>query len=300
MSSLYRIAAVLIGLVLCSSVQAQEIPPPPFENQPAPNVRLEQDRGTGAQGSRSKQTDALQLLPAIEGIESAIRDLKPKEDKERKGRQEQREISGLNAQQEMAVSAKRVFWTSAATVGLTLIGVVLIWRTLRHTRTAAIAARDAVDEAWRATEAAEKTLAVTQKTRQHELRAYVVVSKAEPVRAENHVIGVYGVLKNTGQTPAYNMKMIINTGPEDVEPPIPSFTGDAHGVLGAGIQARTAAIELAHLRAEPRKLIQVAYAYEDIFGQTYIGTAIFRPEFDGREVSFAHVRASEEPQGDNR
>ncbi len=52
----------------------------------------------------------------------------------------------------MAAWARNLFWASIVDVLLTIAGVVLIWRTLVHTKTAAVAANAAVDVAKSANE----------------------------------------------------------------------------------------------------------------------------------------------------
>jgi hypothetical protein len=62
----------------------------------------------------------------------------------------------LAAQENMAFWAMGMFWTAVASVLLTSLGVVLIWRTLIYTRKAANAASDTVAEARKATKAARQ------------------------------------------------------------------------------------------------------------------------------------------------
>jgi len=99
----------------------------------------------------------LDLLPAIKGIEAAIRESIPEVDQDERKRQEDREIADLRAQQKMALWAERMFWAVVASNFLTCVGLYLLWRTLRYTKEAAIAAKESVAEARQATQIADKT-----------------------------------------------------------------------------------------------------------------------------------------------
>ena len=59
----------------------------------------------------------------------------------------------------MALWAMLMFFASTASVVVTVVGVVLIWRTLHHTRRAADYAKDMVDKSKLATQAAEAAVA---------------------------------------------------------------------------------------------------------------------------------------------
>ena len=65
---------------------------------------------------------------------------------DRSYREEWRSERDLEAQQDMARWAMLMFFASAASVVVTIVGLLLIWRTLHHTRRAADYARAMVDE----------------------------------------------------------------------------------------------------------------------------------------------------------
>jgi hypothetical protein len=114
-----------------------------------------------------------------------------------------RDCRDLAAQERMA-------WAALGHLALTAIGVVLIRRTLIHTRRAADAAQAAVNEAKAATGAAKETVAVTQQTAERQLRTHVVVDNV--LFTERGVEGASTAvikLRNGGQTPAYKVRSSI-------------------------------------------------------------------------------------------
>ena len=116
----------------------------------------------GKQNTAPEQDDAARLLPALHGIESAIRDLIADEDQVSSERQEQRDIADLQAQKEMALWAKYMLWVTGAGAFLTGVGIILIWRTLHYTRIAAVQAGEAVIEARKTTAAAIEATAAAK------------------------------------------------------------------------------------------------------------------------------------------
>jgi ribosomal protein L7/L12 len=117
---------------------------------------------------------------------------------------EQREELELIAQQEMS---RWAFFTMLATFSglfITGLGVWFVKHTLDATRAA-------VDEAIKATEAANAAVAVTSDTAERQLRAYVTVIKA---RISGYAVGAYPecmiTLKNTGQTPARRLRVNLS------------------------------------------------------------------------------------------
>jgi hypothetical protein len=138
----------------------------------------------------------------------------------------------LHAQEQMAKWAKYMLYIAGGEIIVTLTGVVLVLFTLIYTRDAARAARDAVDETRRIGEA--------------QTRAYVSIEGSEVSNFGNGVRpSVTTVIKNTGQTPAYDLKVhtMIGIGPlpypggalPDMPPPDP--LGSTSN-LGPGVQRR--------------------------------------------------------------
>jgi hypothetical protein len=165
-------AAIALGLIVTlPGALAQEATQPALKSQPIPGERQEESSSADQQDATLKQESAPDLLPGIQGIESAIRDLIAEEDKIARQRQEEREISDLQAQEDMAFWAMWMFFATLATVFLTAIGVLLIWRTLFYTRRA-------VEEAEKGTSAALDAVAVTRDVGQAQIRCYIHVMEA--------------------------------------------------------------------------------------------------------------------------
>lgn len=110
----------------------------PSLEQATPQAR--QQTGT----SNNNQNPASPITTALQQIETALRDLvtaqtRPEEDK----RKEQREIETLYAQKDQVSWAKYMFFATFGSIVLSVIGFLLLWRTLHHTRRSADAAHDA-------------------------------------------------------------------------------------------------------------------------------------------------------------
>jgi hypothetical protein len=124
-------------------------------------------------------------------------------DHETFSREVQRSEDDLRAQQEMACWARNMFLTAIAQTLLSVLGVILIYRTLRATR-------DAVDEARAATKAAEDAVDVTRETAQRQLRAYVFVDNVLVTDdGENGSSHALLKLRNTSTTPAYKVRSSV-------------------------------------------------------------------------------------------
>ncbi|MCO5082280.1 MAG: hypothetical protein M9955_11555 [Rhizobiaceae bacterium] len=152
---------IVAFIALISSAGAQETQQPATNGQP----EAASDQSTAAaarDGNPAPEPGyAERFLTAVERIEPAIRELIAEEDKVTADAERERDDADLRAQQSMAVWAFWMFVASALSVVLTGVGVVLIWRTLLHTRDAAIHAGAAVLEAKNATKAAQDAVDVT-------------------------------------------------------------------------------------------------------------------------------------------
>lgn len=138
--------AVAFGLI-ASLGQAQENVVPSLENDPVGTAGYSESAEGADDQSECEQADGFDYAPALTLIEGAIRDLVADVDHVEAQRQQENEERDLQAQEDMAYWAKLMFWASAVTVGLTFIALVAIIRTLKHTKTAAEAAVDMVEEA---------------------------------------------------------------------------------------------------------------------------------------------------------
>ena len=177
----YWLPAIGFGVALNFGVLAQEATVPPAERKPVPPSSEEKAPVTDKDTGRAERETSPDIVPKLQDIERAVRDLKIEEGgltpdptptlqnierairelKEEKTeteiqRQNDRETRNLDAQETIAYWAGRMFWATIATVLLTFGALITIIRTLRHTRRAADYAKDMATEAQAATEAATK------------------------------------------------------------------------------------------------------------------------------------------------
>jgi hypothetical protein len=185
-----HIAAVGIVLAGCLGVA---------EGQPIGNDTKGKSSASKIQDKPQTDKSLLTLDTLQNQIKDFTRALVTAIDKPKSADEEERAKRDLKAQEEMAFWAKLMFFAAGVEACLTGIGVFLVWRTLLHTKRAADAAQDAVSEASAATASAAETA-------KRQLRAYVF---AENVRIHEvkigHIPKVTIVVKNTGQTPAYDL-----------------------------------------------------------------------------------------------
>jgi len=224
MSKRGSVFAITFGLIVSAS---SALPQTVVENEPREekDASESQDTGTNQQGRPIIPTSAL------EGIESAIRDLMAEEDKIERARQQQREIRDLSAQEGMALWAKRMFLATFATVLLTFAALAAIIRTLHHTRRAAGYTRDILVEAKKTTSLAMDTINVTESVAMAQLRPWLLGKGVE----SSDVVDTSGgesisalefapVWYNFGQSPAINVGLWCHylLVPRDSE--VPKFT----------------------------------------------------------------------------
>lgn len=220
-----------IGL-LSYEVGAQELDEASLEGEPVTAPQRGKIQNSGHYGAGGQTKPAPDPTPALQGIQSAIRDLIAAIHEQQDPGQPQREIADLQAQQNMSRWAKPMFWAAAASVVVTFGGLLLIWRTLHHTRRAADytkgmleqarkttkaaiastkAAEAAAGQASRANQAAldavyEAKIAniLQEKSAKRQLRAYVLADGAMFLEHPENNLWVGVFFKNTGQTPAWN------------------------------------------------------------------------------------------------
>ncbi|PIL14304.1 hypothetical protein P775_26735 [Puniceibacterium antarcticum] len=194
------IIAIAFGLIACLGA-AQEQPTP--KDQPG-----QSESATNAgDGGQENQYKTIELTSALDRIEAAIRDLIAEEDKIEQERAREQASRDLNAQEGMAWWAELMFYATAATVALTFVALFAIIRTLFHTKRAADAAHDMVDEARATTTAAERGALVAREIGEAQVRAYVSVDEIS-ISESPDAQGRYEArvtLKNTGQSPAWEV-----------------------------------------------------------------------------------------------
>jgi hypothetical protein len=182
----------------------------------------------------------------------------------------ERSQKDLKAQQEMASAAWGMLVLSAISFFASGFGLYLVGRTLKYTRDAAEAARDAVSEAKRATEAANRSFAVTQDMAAQQLRAYVTVVSSTYLGHINGIgdseVAAKVRIKNAGQTPAYQLATSTGIGKDHRKPSGPSTKGS----LGPGIETTMLVVdnrfELTSL--EPTMYVFGSIEYTDCFGKS--------------------------------
>ncbi len=108
----------------------------------------------GIQDQQLKQAHT-DIVTALKGLETAVRDLKPESSDSVREAQQQREVRDLDAQEAMASWAERMFYATLASVILTFGALLAIVRTLHHTKRAADYTAGMLVEAKATTEAAK-------------------------------------------------------------------------------------------------------------------------------------------------
>jgi hypothetical protein len=202
MSRSYWVSLVAIGwLVLSGLSYAQEQSSPTLESQPVTPSQYENADEGKTNNSSNKQPQAEQLAPILKQIESAIRDAIPQKNEAKDQRQEDADKADLQAQEDMAFWAKLMLWATAITAIITFGGLILIWRTLHHTRRAADYAFDMVNEAKATTQAARDAVAVTQKIGEAQVRAYLTCLEANYKITKKNIFCTLKIA-NKGQSPA--------------------------------------------------------------------------------------------------
>ena len=178
--------------------EPQDVAPTTLKGQPVPEGGQNTSKGGATDQGHEKEPTPEKLSPSLDKIEAAIRDLIAQERAAQGQGPKDEEIRDLKAQEGMALWAKAMFWATVAAVILTFAGIVLIWRTLIHTRHAAEAARDMVTEGVKTTSAAiEATNAAIEANRiaremsERQLRAYILPTKRHVLRQKvnpHHVV----------------------------------------------------------------------------------------------------------------
>jgi hypothetical protein len=178
-----RGTAIALGLIVAlPAALAQERIEPALESQPMPSPGQQESDRASQQDTAPAQVRPSDLLPGIQGIEAAIRDLIAEDDEIARQRQENREVRDLEAQEDMALWAMWMFFATLATVIVTVIGVCLIFRTLKYTKEAAIYAKIAA-------EAAKETVAEARNSNTVTTRAVTAAVDANTINRNAMIIG---------------------------------------------------------------------------------------------------------------
>ena len=194
------LAASLIG----SAALAQDGEPPAEVGDPVAPVEDQANTGGAEDHSEEKDQSAHEVASALDKIESAIRDHIAHERQAQSQPPADHEVRDLYAQESMARWTKGMFWASVIAVALTFTGLVLLWRTLGYTKSAAISAKDAA-------EYTRQAVTVASETAQRELRAYVLIDYAKYVYLKTFQSWAIEIqIRNFGQTPAHDLKTKVD------------------------------------------------------------------------------------------
>lgn len=104
---------------------------------------------------------------------------------------------------------------SSATVGVTLVSLALIWRTLIHTRRAADYAKEMVVEAQKTTIAADQSVEVARQIGEAQTRAYLHCASAKYKRNKDQVSATLNI-ENIGNSPASDVEIVGDVIIQDV------------------------------------------------------------------------------------
>jgi len=147
------------------------------------------ENGSSTSASQTSPQKPPSFVAAIEGVEAAIRDLIREESEEERQRVAEIAKKDLAAQTEMAEWAREMAVASMAAAAFTFFGLILIWRTLGHTRTAAEHTQDMLDqtkettsltrdmfvESEKATAAARKSAEISEMQYRRDFAPYVAI-----------------------------------------------------------------------------------------------------------------------------
>lgn len=257
------------GIALAASVAAQ-VGDTSIEQQPVAETGQGDGSDENDEATQPDVTNSPDILTAIEGIESAIRDLIAEEDQIEAERQRQNESRDLNAQEAMAKWARWMFWATIGTALVTLVGLILIGFTLRYTRKAAEHTEGMLRQAERATIAAESAVEATRDIGEKQVRAYLHVTNVGfSLGEKTGEVGVRLTVANAGQSPAVAAKgLVVFEGdrkePIVIEVPLPNIaassctTREIRQIKGKG--------SAAGLDGAKRITVFITVTAEDVFG----------------------------------
>lgn len=208
------VIAATFGLIFFpASGYAQETQGPSFESNPVSQVGQNESSAEGDQAASDQLNIAADLAPFLQGIESAIRESVAGEDQAERQRQQEYEERDLNAQEEMALWAKGMFWATVAAVVLTFAALIAIIRTLHHTRIAAEQSVVMADQAKLATKAAQDAIAVTNRLGEAQVRAYLSITEVTAIivgiDTDAVLLDFRISMQNGGQSPARDVRAKI-------------------------------------------------------------------------------------------
>ena len=203
--------AAIIGLAILNPVNQNSSAHEAPANSPDP-PKAEQ-----------KPVDLRPIQDALDSLTSAVKSLKDNPESEAENKRAQ---SDLKAQQDMANWAFWMFVATAATVFLTFVGVLLIWRTLVHTRDAAKSSAEMADQAIVASNAAVDAAKAADLTARAMIGMETPIIR--PINAHDFFRETAGVVelkvkdvyfRNYGRTPAFPMTLFMGIHASSERPP---------------------------------------------------------------------------------
>jgi hypothetical protein len=208
-------SAIAVGLILLwvAPALSQQSRPPALKSDPIPNTGQQQRAQDRQAQPTDRQQPAPDLLPAIKSVEAAIREHVAKEDKAESERKEKREVADLKAQQDMVLWAKRMFWASVAGIGLTCVGLYMLYGTLQYTKKATEHAEQMVMEAKATTKFAEESMRLTREamlaTDRPWIRANIILISGLAFGPDKIEVEVRWSAVNIGKSPASHVTMDV-------------------------------------------------------------------------------------------
>jgi len=226
---MYRLAAGgILTANLCAGLGSHALAQGESNNPARQQSPADADRKPDAD---NKPVTLRTIQDAINRIASAVEAQKDEADAKRK---DEREESDLDAQRQMVRWAKNMFWPTLGSLLVTFAGVILVWRTLRHTRDAAVAARDMVVQAEATTKAAQDSVKEARKATKFAqitadaAREALAITDRAWIRIEVELTDplVFGpetistsvqvTFRNIGKAPATNLTTLANLHADDV------------------------------------------------------------------------------------
>lgn len=200
------------------------------------------------QQSETKPIDLAPIKNALDSLASTIKTLKDNPDA---ASEKERAERDLKAQEAMARWAERLLWATVASLILTVAGIVLIWRTLVHTRRAADASDEMVRQGQETTraavyaaETAAAAYASDRETAEAQIQPHLVFSDGRLAFGNNQLPWVYVTIANVGNSTAEDAWLYVSDGEESITKNTDKNLS-GHGVQlgtirpGPGLPART-------------------------------------------------------------
>lgn len=208
MSKRVWVGAIALGLVAFGALAQEAVRP----ERAGPSTPAAEQQQIGEVAKTSAPQDPAasdRLISTLQRIESAVRDLVSEEDRKERQADQRRGNADLYAQLQMARWAFWVAVAAGASVFLIAVGLVFIGRTMRYLRIAAEYAGKTLDEAKRASKAAEDAVAETRRIGEAQTKAYLTAKNVTfdfyPQTGGPPVARLSFTCHNTGNSPARNV-----------------------------------------------------------------------------------------------